>query len=113
MLQRFAKTLVLAFDPDAAGQAAAERVYEWERKLEIDVAVADLPVGQDPGDLARSDPDRLRAADLRPHAVPGLPGRPGPRRPAGWTRPRAGPARPRRRWSWWPSTPTSSSATST
>ena len=62
VLQRFAKTLVLAFDPDAAGQAAAERVYEWERKLEIDVAVADLPVGQDPGDLARSDPDRLRAA---------------------------------------------------
>jgi DNA primase len=62
VLQRFAKTLVLAFDPDAAGQAAAERVYEWERKLEIDVAVADLPVGQDPGDLARSGPDRLRAA---------------------------------------------------
>jgi DNA primase len=62
LLQRFAKTLVLAFDPDAAGQAAAERVYEWERKLEIDVAVADLPSGQDPGDLARSDPERLRAA---------------------------------------------------
>jgi DNA primase len=62
VLQRFAKTIVLAFDPDAAGQAAAERVYEWEQKLEIDVAVADLPKGQDPGDLARSDPERLRAA---------------------------------------------------
>jgi DNA primase len=62
LLQRFAKTLVLAFDPDAAGQAAAERVYEWEQKLEIDVAVADLPPGKDPGDLARSDPERLRAA---------------------------------------------------
>jgi DNA primase len=62
LLQRFAKTLVLAFDPDAAGQAAAERVYEWERKLEVDVAVADLPAGEDPGDLSRSDPDRLRAA---------------------------------------------------
>lgn len=62
LLTRFAKRLVLAFDPDAAGQAAAERVYEWEQKLEIDVAIADLPSGQDPGDLSRSDPDRLRAS---------------------------------------------------
>jgi DNA primase len=28
----------------------------------VDVAVADLPEGSDPGDLARSDPDALRAA---------------------------------------------------
>ena len=62
LLKRFARRLVLAFDPDAAGQAAAERVYEWEQKLEIEVAVADLPVGQDPGDLSRADPDRLKAA---------------------------------------------------
>ena len=60
--KRFAQTIVLAFDPDAAGQAAAERFYEWEQKHEIEVAVADLPPGEDPGDLARSDPDRLRAA---------------------------------------------------
>ncbi|HEX2577149.1 MAG TPA: DNA primase [Aquihabitans sp.] len=52
--------LVLAFDPDAAGQAAAERVYEWEKKHEVEVAVAALPPGADPADLARSDPDRLR-----------------------------------------------------
>ncbi|MBX3313857.1 MAG: DNA primase [Actinobacteria bacterium] len=61
-LKRFAPRLVLAFDPDAAGQAAAERVYEWEKKHEIEVAVADLPSGDDPADLSRSDPDRLRAA---------------------------------------------------
>lgn len=61
-LKRFAPRLVLAFDPDAAGQAAAERVYEWEKKHEIEVAVADLPPGGDPADLARSDPDRLRQA---------------------------------------------------
>ncbi len=61
-LQRFAPRLVLAFDPDAAGQAAAERVYEWEKKHEVEVAVAALPPGADPADLARSDPDRLRAA---------------------------------------------------
>ena len=31
LLQRFANRFVLAFDADAAGQGAAERVYEWER----------------------------------------------------------------------------------
>jgi DNA primase len=62
ILQRFAPRLVLAFDPDAAGQAAADRVYEWERKHEVEVAVAALPPGSDPADLARSDPDALRQA---------------------------------------------------
>ena len=62
ILQRFAPRLVLAFDPDAAGQAAADRVYEWERKHEVEVAVAALPPGGDPADLARSDPDALRAS---------------------------------------------------
>lgn len=62
LLKRFAPRLVLAFDPDAAGQAAAERVYEWEKKHDIAVAVADLPIGQDPADLSTNDPDRLRGA---------------------------------------------------
>ena len=61
-IQRWAPRLVLAFDPDNAGQAAAERVYEWERKHEVEVAVAALPAGADPADLARSDPDGLRSA---------------------------------------------------
>ncbi|HEX7132375.1 MAG TPA: DNA primase [Iamia sp.] len=66
MLKRFARRLVLAFDPDAAGAAAAERVYAWEQAHELEVVVADLPTGHDPGDLARSDPDRLRAAVTKP-----------------------------------------------
>ncbi|QYG92745.1 DNA primase [Iamia sp. SCSIO 61187] len=65
-LRRFARRLVLAFDPDAAGAAAAERVYAWEQAHELEVVVADLPPGLDPGDLARSDPDRLRAAVENP-----------------------------------------------
>ena len=59
-LRLLAPRLVLAFDPDAAGQAAAERVYEWEKKHEVEVAVAALPAGADPADLARTDPDGLR-----------------------------------------------------
>ena len=63
LLKRFsANKLVLAFDADAAGAAAAGRVYAWERKFELEVLVADLPEGKDPGDLARSDPDELRRA---------------------------------------------------
>ncbi|MGI8937150.1 MAG: DNA primase [Iamia sp.] len=72
MLKRFARRVVLAFDPDAAGAAAAERVYEWEQTHELEVAVADLPPGQDPGDLARSDPGRLRDAVASPQPVLGF-----------------------------------------
>lgn len=60
-LKNFARRIVLAFDADAAGQAAAARFYEWESSFEVDIAVADLPPGSDPGDLGSSDPDRLRA----------------------------------------------------
>jgi DNA primase len=62
LLRGFASRVVLAFDADGAGQAAAGRFYEWQRKLSIDVAVAALPEGSDPGEMARSDPDGLRAA---------------------------------------------------
>ncbi len=68
ILKRFANRVVLAFDADVAGQAAAERFYEWEKKYEIDVAVAELPEGVDPGDLAQDDPEMLRRAveDAKP-----------------------------------------------
>jgi DNA primase len=62
LLKNFARRVVLAYDADAAGQAAAERFYAWEQKFEIDIAVAVLPPGADPGDMARRDPDGLRAA---------------------------------------------------
>ena len=62
LLQRFAKRFVLAFDADAAGQGATERVYEWETKHNVEFAVADLPAGVDPADLARTDPEGLSAA---------------------------------------------------
>lgn len=62
MLKNFARRIVLAYDADAAGQAAAERFYDWERRYEIDLFVAALPSGSDPGELARRDPDGLTAA---------------------------------------------------
>lgn len=62
MLKRFGRRIVLAFDADAAGQAAAERIYEWERALEVDVAVAQMPDGVDPADYAAVDPEGLTSA---------------------------------------------------
>ena len=68
MLKRFASRVVLAFDADQAGQGAAERFYEWEKKYKVAVSVAKFPSGKDPGDLASSDPEGLVAAvkDARP-----------------------------------------------
>lgn len=62
VLRSFARRVVLAFDADAAGQNAAERVYAWERKYDLDVAVASFPGGVDPAELAQSDPEALAAA---------------------------------------------------
>lgn len=62
LLKRYTSKVVLAFDADAAGQGAAERFYEWERAYDIEVAVARLPEGRDPGDLAQSDPEALHTA---------------------------------------------------
>ena len=58
ILKNLARKVVLAYDADAAGQAAAERWYQWEQRYEVQVQVADLPPGRDPGDL-------LAGADLR------------------------------------------------
>ena len=62
VLKNFARRVVLAYDADDAGQAAAERFYEWERRYELDLAVADLPPGTDPGELSSQDPAALEAA---------------------------------------------------
>ncbi len=62
LLTRFARKVVLAYDADGAGQAAAEHFYEWEQRHDLDIRVAAIPAGADPADLARRDPDALRHA---------------------------------------------------
>ena len=99
--------------PTPRGRARPPAVYEWERKHEVDVAVADLPGGSDPGDLARTDPEALAACHRGGPAVPPVPGGPhaGGRRPDDGRGPGpGGRGRARRRW---PSTPTTWCATST
>lgn len=61
-LKNLARKITLAYDADAAGQAAAERAYQWEQRFDVSFQVADLPVGRDPGDLWHDDPGRLTKA---------------------------------------------------
>jgi DNA primase len=69
-LKNLARKITLAYDADAAGQAAAERCYQWEQRYEVQFQVADLPLGRDPGDLWKDDRDRL--AKAIEHAAPFL-----------------------------------------
>jgi DNA primase len=62
VLRNFGRKIVLAYDADAAGETATARVYEWERRHEVDVSVATLPAGTDPGELAARDPKALAEA---------------------------------------------------
>jgi DNA primase len=65
LLRNFGRRIVLAYDADNAGQSAVSRVYEWESRHEVEIAVAQFPPGTDPADLARTDPERLRDAITR------------------------------------------------
>jgi DNA primase len=59
ILKSFTRHVVLAYDADAAGRNAAEKWYQWEQRFDIEVKVAALPPGKDPGDLWREDPSAL------------------------------------------------------
>jgi DNA primase len=59
LLKSFTRRMVLAYDADSAGRSAAERWYQWEQRYDVEVKVAALPPGRDPGDLWREDPELL------------------------------------------------------
>jgi DNA primase len=59
LLKSFTRRMVLAYDADNAGQSAAEKWYQWEQQFDIEVKVAALPPGRDPGDLWQEDPEQL------------------------------------------------------
>jgi DNA primase len=59
LMKNLARRITLAYDADSAGQAAAERAYQWEQRYEVEFRVADLPAGRDPADVWRDDPATL------------------------------------------------------
>ena len=113
LLKRFTKRVVLAYDADEAGQAAAERVYEWEQRHEMEIAVLALPAGADPDELARSDPEGAPRRGARMRSPSSGSASTACWRPRTWRRPRVGPEPRPRPSTWSPSTRARSSATST
>ena len=55
VLKRFVNEVVLCFDADAAGQKAAERSLEALLQNDLIVRVAEMPVGEDPDSLVRTE----------------------------------------------------------
>ena len=84
LLTNFARRIVLAYDADAAGQAAAERFYEWERRFEVDIRVAACRPAPTRPTWPERDPGALAGRRGRGPALPGLPAGPAvrPSRPA-------------------------------
>lgn len=62
LLTGFSRRIVLAYDADGAGQGAAEKYYDWERRFDAEIGVVELPAGADPAEMAESAPELLRKA---------------------------------------------------
>lgn len=61
LLGRFSKRLVLALDGDAAGIRAGLKSAAMAFGAGFDVKIPTFPQGQDPADIAKEDPEALRA----------------------------------------------------
>ncbi len=62
LIKRLTGTLVMAFDGDKAGIAAARRAIIMALGLDLKVKIALLPEGKDPADLVAEDPSQWLAA---------------------------------------------------
>ncbi|MDP2670955.1 MAG: DNA primase [bacterium] len=59
-LKRFAPTIILSFDTDSAGVAAAKRGIDLAENQGLEVKVADLGDAKDPDELIKKDPQAWR-----------------------------------------------------
>ena len=60
LLRRLTENIVLAFDPDSAGQAAGERGDLVAQRVGVQVRVMKLPGDRDPDEIIRADPELWR-----------------------------------------------------
>jgi len=65
ILKRIAKEVVICFDADRAGQAAAQRTIDVLLKEDLQVRIARIPQGEDPDSLLRKRPVEVFATILR------------------------------------------------
>src|SRR5690606_28061687 len=68
-LARLAERVIIAFDADAAGEAAARRTLDILRAAGLRVAVMPLPPGQDPDEFVQS-PGKAAVQEAMARAVP-------------------------------------------
>ncbi len=62
VLRRLSEKLVIAYDGDAAGNAAAARGWQLALGLGMDVKIVTLPEGKDPADVIIENPETFKAA---------------------------------------------------
>jgi DNA primase len=62
LLKRYAKKIVFALDSDVAGDSAARRGIDLAHKFGLELYVAQMPLGKDPDDVARTAPHLLKQA---------------------------------------------------
>ena len=60
ILKKLTKNLVLALDPDSAGEAAMLRSVGLETSLGAEIRVAVLPEGKDPDEIVKENPEEWR-----------------------------------------------------
>jgi DNA primase len=65
ILKRIAKEVVICFDADRAGQAAAQRTIDVLLKEDLQVRIARIPQGEDPDSLLRKQPTVVFETILR------------------------------------------------
>jgi len=65
ILKRIAKEVVICFDADRAGQAAAQRTIDVLLKEDVQIRVARIPQGEDPDSLLRKQPAAVFETILR------------------------------------------------
>ena len=65
ILKRLAEEVVICFDADRAGQAAAQRAIDVLLKEDLQVRVARIPQGEDPDSLLRKQPVEVFETILR------------------------------------------------
>ena len=65
ILKRLAEEVVICFDADRAGQAAAQRAIDVLLKEDLQVRIARIPQGEDPDSLLRKQPKEVFETILR------------------------------------------------
>jgi DNA primase len=65
ILKRLAQEVVICFDADRAGQAAAQRAIDFLLKEDLQVRIARIPQGEDPDSLLRKQPVAVFETILR------------------------------------------------